>query len=83
MTIIHSGNVDIPNLGYKAMSTDQSAQPNNQSQQQNPGTDKKQFWCNFCNFESNDLQDYLSHSCREVITDRGEELPESLGNVCR
>jgi hypothetical protein len=43
----------------------------------------KKFWCNFCNFESDDLQDYLSHSCRAVLAERGESEPEQKNSACR
>jgi hypothetical protein len=45
--------------------------------------DHKKFWCNFCNFESDDIQDYLAHSCRAVMAARGEDIPEPNGNECK
>jgi len=33
--------------------------------------DKKKWWCNFCNFTTDDQQEYLSHSCQEVLA-RGD-----------
>jgi hypothetical protein len=47
------------------------------------GVERKQFWCNFCNFDSADLQDYLSHSCRAVLAARGESVPDSSRVECR
>jgi hypothetical protein len=38
------------------------------------------YWCNFCNFSSDERSDYLSHSCKEVL-ERGE-TPKPPKQTC-
>jgi hypothetical protein len=40
------------------------------TQNQRPA-DAKKWWCNFCNFTTDDTNEYLAHSCKEVLA-KGE-----------
>jgi hypothetical protein len=46
-----------------------------------PTTDAS-YWCNFCDFRTNDLQGYLSHSCQDVLANRGVEVKPTGRNEC-
>ncbi|MGH7755180.1 MAG: hypothetical protein ACREM8_02710 [Vulcanimicrobiaceae bacterium] len=41
------------------------------------------WWCNFCQFSTRDLNEYLSHSCVDVLAANGQ-FPASGGEThCR
>lgn len=33
---------------------------------------KQIWWCNFCNYKTEDQADYLKHSCAEVLKKQGK-----------
>ena len=46
-------------------------------------TTAQKWWCNFCNYRTDDEELYLAHSCIDVLAERGE-LPNSKErNECR
>jgi hypothetical protein len=42
----------------------------------------EEFWCNFCDFRTNDLPAYLAHSCKDVLAERGVEIVPTGRNEC-
>jgi hypothetical protein len=40
------------------------------------------LWCNFCGFKSEALDEYLAHSCIDVIKASGKEIVQSDGAGC-
>jgi len=40
-------------------------------------------WCNFCGYTTDNLNDYLSHSCIEVIEAKGQTVIPTGQNECR
>jgi hypothetical protein len=41
------------------------------------------WWCNFCQFTTRDMNEYLAHSCVDVLAAQGQ-LPASSGETnCR
>jgi hypothetical protein len=49
-----------------------------------PDPPRPQWWCNFCDFGTDDRDAYLAHSCRDVLAAKGKDIP-GLGteNLCR
>ena len=46
-------------------------------------TGKQENWCNFCGYTSDNLIDYLAHSCIEVIEAKGQKVTPTGQNECR
>jgi hypothetical protein len=44
---------------------------------------EKNFWCNFCGFTSDHLDDYLAHSCIEVLAATGQKVAQTGQTECR
>jgi hypothetical protein len=44
---------------------------------------QKKLWCNFCGYESDDLIDYLAHSCVTVLEQKGQAVVPTGQNECR
>jgi hypothetical protein len=34
---------------------------------------EKKWWCNFCDFRTDDEKEYLAHSCKDELARRAEE----------
>jgi len=63
------------------MAVEGSAEPR---EQQVKAPDKKAlWWCNFCEFRTNIVQEYLSHSCRDVLDKAGVKTRPTGQNECR
>jgi hypothetical protein len=45
--------------------------------------DEKLNWCNFCGYSSDSLDDYLAHSCVEVLEAKGQKIVSTGQNECR
>lgn len=48
--------------------------------------DKKQegdYWCNFCGFKTTSLDEYLAHSCKEVLEAKGIDTAPTDAKECR
>jgi hypothetical protein len=43
-----------------------------------PPPEESTFWCNFCGYRTENPQDYLAHSCVEVL-ERSGRPPEEPG----
>lgn len=41
------------------------------------------WWCNFCGFATNDQNEYLKHSCAEILAKEGRTPQPTGGNECR
>jgi hypothetical protein len=52
--------------------------------QQKP-TDAKSriLWCNFCGYTADDLDQYLKHSCKEILEQSGQKMEPTGQNECR
>ena len=57
----------------QSISAAASSAPNNQA---------SQFWCNFCDFRTDDANAYLAHSCADVLAARGVEVKPTGKNEC-
>jgi hypothetical protein len=45
---------------------------------------RPQWWCNFCEFGTDDREAYLAHSCRDVLAAKGKDIPGfGTGMNCR
>jgi hypothetical protein len=42
-----------------------------------------EWWCNFCDFRTDDEQEYLTHSCKDVLAARGVDAKPTGANECR
>jgi hypothetical protein len=40
------------------------------------------WWCNFCNFKTDDQREYLAHSCTEVLKQQGKSVAATGKNEC-
>jgi len=40
------------------------------------------WWCNFCDFKTDDQKEYLRHSCVEVLERQGKQVTTSGKNAC-
>jgi hypothetical protein len=40
------------------------------------------WWCNFCDFKTDDQKEYLSHSCAEVLKQKGKTVTPTGKNAC-
>jgi hypothetical protein len=43
---------------------------------------EQEWWCNFCNFKSDDQATYLAHSCTEELEKRAEPLQDENKDHC-
>jgi hypothetical protein len=41
------------------------------------------WWCNFCDFRSNSVHEYLTHSCTEELAKRGIPTQATGQTECR
>ncbi len=39
-------------------------------------------WCNFCGYKTDNLADYLAHSCIEVLEAKGQKVTPTGQTVC-
>jgi hypothetical protein len=46
------------------------------------GTAAPEWWCNFCDFKTNDQKVYLSHSCAEVLKQQSKNVRATGKNAC-
>jgi hypothetical protein len=42
-----------------------------------------EWWCNFCNFKSSSQQEYLKHSCKDVLEAQGKNTAPTDQKECR
>jgi hypothetical protein len=45
-------------------------------------TEKPTWWCNFCNFKTQDQAVYLKHSCAEELKKQGQSPQAGDGRHC-
>jgi|GEM_PF-5358709 hypothetical protein len=60
--------------------TDQAINQNDGVQTE-PKTNE--YWCNFCGYKTENLNDYLTHSCVGVIEAKGQTIAPTGQNECR
>jgi hypothetical protein len=41
-----------------------------------------EWWCNFCDFKTDDQKEYLGHSCVDVLKQRGKTVVPRDKNSC-
>lgn len=63
------------------MTTETATQPEQPQAQAAPAPAK--WWCNFCGFATDDQQEYLQHSCVDVIKQQGRTVAPAGQNECR
>ena len=44
---------------------------------------RAKWWCNFCNFETDDQHEYMAHSCLQVLESSGKTVQPTGQNECR
>ena len=66
------------------MATETATAPaqSNSSATSVPNNQASQFWCNFCDFRTDDANAYLAHSCADVLAARGVEVKPTGKNEC-
>jgi hypothetical protein len=47
-----------------------------------PGKKELKWWCNFCDFRTDDEREYLAHSCQEVLKRQGKTVEASGKSAC-
>ena len=41
------------------------------------------WWCNFCGFATDDQNEYLQHSCAQVLQQKGQKIEPTGQDECR
>ncbi len=41
------------------------------------------LWCNFCNFKTTDQEEYLKHSCKDILEAQGKDMAPTDQKECR